>query len=82
MAPSQGSHFFQNLTSFGVGYFTVSPDAGGGFVDWAWLARQPAVSERQFTRHLTFAEPMVVKMDGKTRQGIIIKPGTAGSELA
>ena len=58
-----------------MGYFTVSPDAGGGFVDWEWLSRQPAVSERQFTRHLTFAEPLVVKMDGKTRQGIIIKPG-------
>jgi len=80
VAPSQGSHFFQNLTSFGVGYFTVSPDVGGGFVDWAWLARQPAVSERNFTRHLTFDEPLLVKMNGKTRRGIIIKPSATGSE--
>lgn len=81
VAPSQGSHFFQNLTSFGVGYFTVSKDAGGGFVDWAWLARQPAVSERQFTRHLSFADPVVVRMNGKTRQGIIIKPSAEDPQL-
>ncbi len=43
VTPSQGSHFFQNLTSFRVGYFTVNPDDGDGFVDWDWLAAQPAV---------------------------------------
>ena len=43
VTPSQGSHFFQNLTAFQVGYFTVNPDAGEGFVDWQWLAAQPAV---------------------------------------
>ena len=44
--PSQGSHFFQNLTAFQIGYFTVNPDAGEGFVDWQWLAAQPAVADR------------------------------------
>ena len=45
VVPSQGSHFFQNLTAFQIGYFTVNPDAGEGFVDWEWLAAQPAVEE-------------------------------------
>ena len=44
VAPSQGTHFFQNLTSFNVGYFTVNPDVGEGFVDWEWLAAQPALA--------------------------------------
>ena len=41
VTPSQGSHFFQNLTAFQVGYFTVNPDVGEGFVDWEWLAATP-----------------------------------------
>ena len=45
VTPSQGTHFFQNLTSFNVGYFTVNPDVGEGFVDWDWLAAQPALRE-------------------------------------
>jgi CheY-like chemotaxis protein len=74
VAPSQGSHFFQNLTSFRVGYFTVNPEAGDGRVDWGWLARQPAVSEGEFVRHLRFDEPLVVKMNGTRREGVILKP--------
>ena len=54
VVPSQGSHFFQNLTAFQVGYFTVNPDAGEGFVDWEWLAAQPAVEEHGCVRHLRF----------------------------
>ncbi len=75
VAPSQGSHFFQNLTSFQVGYFTVNAEAGEGFVDWDWIAGQPAEGERGFVRHLRFAEPLVVKMNGRRNQGIIYKPG-------
>ena len=44
VTPSQGSHFFQNLTAFQIGYFTVNPDAGEGFVDWEWLNEQPAAA--------------------------------------
>ncbi len=75
--PSQGSHFFQNLTAFQIGYFTVNPDAGEGFVDWQWLAAQPAVEERDCVRHLQFAAPLVVVMNGKTSQGMIFKSDTA-----
>ena len=77
VTPSQGSHFFQNLTAFQVGYFTVNPDVGEGFVDWLWLSAQPAVEERGCVRHLRFAEPLVVVMNGKTSLGMIFKPQAA-----
>jgi CheY-like chemotaxis protein len=72
--PSQGSHFFQNLTAFQIGYFTVNPDAGEGFVDWQWLDEQPAVEEHGCVRHLQFRSPAVVLMNGKTSRGMIFKP--------
>jgi CheY-like chemotaxis protein len=74
VTPSQGTHFFQNLTSFDVGYFTVNPDAGDGFVDWAWLAAEPAMRETAYVRHLRLERPIVVKMNGKNGEGIILKP--------
>jgi len=72
--PSQGSHFFQNLTAFQIGYFTVNPDAGEGFVDWQWLSSQPAVEEQGCVRQLHFAAPLPVIMNGKTSRGMIFKP--------
>jgi hypothetical protein len=72
--PSQGSHFFQNLTAFQVGYFTVNPDCGEGFVDWEWLASHPAVDEQDCVRHLRFESPFVVIMNGKKSRGVIFKP--------
>ena len=77
VTPSQGSHFFQNLTSFQIGYFTVNADLGEGSIDWEWLAAQRAVSERDSVRHLRFEEPIVVKMSGRKTQGLIYKPGMA-----
>jgi hypothetical protein len=74
VTPSQGSHFFQNLTAFQIGYFTVNPDAGEGFVDWQWLTSQPAVEEEGCVRHLRFEAPLVVVMNGKTSRGMIFKP--------
>jgi len=69
-----GSHFFQNLTFFPGGYFTVNPEVGEGYVDWDWLAKQPAVEEATYARHLRFESPLVVKMSGKSQQGVILKP--------
>jgi hypothetical protein len=74
VTPSQGTHFFQNLTSGNVGYFTVNPDADEGFVDWDGLAGQPALAESGCVRHLRFREPIVVKMNGRKNEGIILKP--------
>jgi CheY-like chemotaxis protein len=75
VTPSQGSHFFQNLTSFQVGYFTVNAEAGEGFVDWEWLLSQPTQTELPFVRHLRFDRPLMVKMGGKEGWGVIYKPG-------
>jgi hypothetical protein len=74
VAPSQGSHFFQNLTAFQVGYFTVNPDAGEGFVDWDWLKDQMPKEELGCVRHIHFDSPLVTVMSGKTGQGLIFKP--------
>jgi CheY-like chemotaxis protein len=74
VTPSQGTHFFQNLTSFHVGYFTVNPDAGQGFLDWEWLARQPAVTTSGCVRHLRLDQPVLVKIDGRRGCGVILKP--------
>jgi len=74
VTPSQGTHFFQNLTSSNTGYFTVNPDAGDGTVDWDWLASQPAAAEASCVRHLRFESPIVVKMNGRTNEGVILKP--------
>jgi hypothetical protein len=74
VAPSQGSHFFQNITSFQVGYFTVHSKIKAGFIDWDWLSKQRAVEEKQFTRHLRFETPITIKMNGHQNKGIILKP--------
>jgi len=72
--PSQGSHFFQNLTAFMIGYFSVNPHTNQGFVDWEWLKLQPTIEEKLFTRHLQFDRPFIVKMNGHQHKGIILKP--------
>ena len=74
VTPSQGSHFFQNLTAFQIGYFTVNPDAGEGSVDWEWLTEQPSVDEDGCVRHLRFDTPIRVIMNSRTSQGVIFKP--------
>jgi CheY-like chemotaxis protein len=74
VAPSQGTHFFQSLTTFNVGYFTVNPDAGDGFLDWEWLRARPALSEMSCVHHLRFESPVLVKMNGKRSEGVILKP--------
>jgi len=79
VTPSQGSHFFQNLTTFRVGYMTVNPTAGGGFVDWEWLAAQPVASETEHLRHIRLEEPIEIRLDGRTRRGMILKPAAASS---
>ena len=73
--PSQGTHFFQNLTSFGVGYFTVnSYSQQDGFFDEEFLDLQPAVYETDFIRHVRFDQPMPIKISGKKKIGVVLKP--------
>lgn len=75
VTPSQGSHFFQNITSFRVGYFTVNPYLGTGQIDWDWLESKKAVHQGEYTRHLRFDHPILIKMNGRTNHGVILKPG-------
>ena len=73
--PSQGTHFFQNLTSFGVGYFTVDTNTEeGGFVNKEILDAMPAVEETQYVRHVRFEHPMRILMDGKKQEGAVLIP--------
>jgi hypothetical protein len=57
-----------------VGYFTVNPGVGSDRLDWEWLAAQPAVGETSCVRHLRFDAPVIVKMNGKRNEGVILKP--------
>ena len=72
--PSQGSHFFQNLNSFLVGYFTIRSTTPDSFVDWSWLLKQKPLEKMTLTRLLRFKSPVIVKMSGHQNLGIIIKP--------
>jgi hypothetical protein len=69
--PSQGTHFFQNLISFGVGYLTINPFLGDGGLDWDSLAAAETVSETQYMRHVRFAEPLYIFVDGRNNKAII-----------
>ncbi len=72
--PSQGTHFFQNLTSFGVGYFTINPFKGEGWFDESYLNQMPAIEETEYLRHVRLESPMIIKMDGKRSLGVVMKP--------
>jgi len=73
--PSQGSHFFQNITSFMVGYFTVNEHKNQGFLDWNWLLNQTPIESKAFTKLLRFEKPIQIKMNGHQTKGVIFKPG-------
>lgn len=70
--PSQGTHFFQNLTSFGVGYFTINDFNGDGIYNRALLDALPAVEETAHVRHVRFPKPLTIKLDGKKKLGYVL----------
>ena len=72
--PSQGTHFFQNLTSFGVGYFTINTYTGDGVMQTDILDQMPAVEETEFVRHVRFDKPLKIMMDGKKQHGVVLLP--------
>jgi len=74
--PSQGSHFFHNLTSLGLGYFhikktTPSPEE---FIDWDWIKEQKVSWKSKFVKHFSFTKPLEVRINAKKSQGVILKP--------
>jgi CheY-like chemotaxis protein len=73
--PSQGTHFFQNLTSFRVGYFTINPFINDGYYDLEFLDKKAAVFENDVVRHVKFEKPVTIVIDGKQNLGVVLKPG-------
>ncbi len=71
--PSQGSHFFQNLTAFGIAYMAVNPHSHQGFVDWDWLDRKAARHETEFVRHVRLRHPIEAQVDGERSEGVVMK---------
>ena len=72
--PSQGTHFFQNLTSFGVGYFTIDTYTGDGIFQQDILDAMPAIEETEYVRHVRFERPLKIMMDGKKQHGVVVLP--------
>ncbi|MDE7026069.1 MAG: phosphoenolpyruvate synthase [Paramuribaculum sp.] len=72
--PSQGTHFFQNLTSMGVGYFTIDPTTHEGFYDVDYLNSLPATYESDAVRIVTFPECLTIGINGKKGEGVVVKP--------
>jgi hypothetical protein len=72
--PSQGTHFFQNLTSFRVGYFTINPFMNDGFYDVEYLNGLQVVYEDEFIRHIRFPMALDILVDGRSHSGVIMKP--------
>jgi hypothetical protein len=69
--PSQGSHFFHNITSLDISYLTTA--AGGeDFVDWNWLKAQPPSAATRYLRHIRLDRPLTLKIDGKKTQAVIL----------
>jgi hypothetical protein len=80
VTPSQGTHFFQNLTSFKVGYFTVESDSKDNLIDWEWLKSINPEEKKKYTVHLRLKNPLSVKINGKSNIGVITKPESSSTE--
>ena len=74
--PSQGTHFFQNLTSFGVGYFTIDTNTSNGLYRKDVLDALPAVEETPYVRHVRFDSALRIMMDGKKQEGVVLLPNS------
>ena len=79
--PSQGSHFFLNITSLGIHYLTVTEGSGGDHLDWNWLYSQPVVEETAFLKHIRTDKPLVVKIDSNRSECVVYPKEPNGSEI-
>jgi CheY-like chemotaxis protein len=73
--PSQGSHFFQNITSFGIAYLTIRPEDSESSLDQAWLDAQPAADETEHLRHVALERPLRILVNSRSARGVVLKPG-------
>lgn len=72
--PSQGSHFFHNLTSLGLGYFHLNKQTKDEFIDWDWLKKQKPLKKGKYVTHLRFKKPLVTKINARNSRGVVLKP--------
>jgi len=70
--PSQGTHFFHNITSLGISYMTIPRD-GEDFLDWEWLGSLPVANETSFVRHVKLEDPITILIDGKKSRAVLLK---------
>ena len=78
--PSQGTHFFQNLTSFGVGYFTINPFSDDDLYDVGYLNSFPAEYESETLRVVNLPAPVTIGINGKKGIGVVAKPDIPDGE--
>lgn len=71
--PSQGSHFFQNITSLGIHYITIDEDSEGNYLDWEWISSLPQIRETPFLRHVRADHPFTLKLDGRNAQCVMVR---------
>jgi hypothetical protein len=76
---SLGSHFFHNVTSMNVGYFSIQHDSSTSFIQWDVLAEQKVIEDTGFVKHIRFREPVCIMMDGKKRISIILNPASSSA---
>ena len=69
--PSQGSHFFHNITSLGINYLTVG-STGNGHIDWAWLQDRPVAAKTRHVKHIHLTEPATLKVDGRRSLAVLL----------
>jgi hypothetical protein len=72
--PSQGTHFFHNITSRGIGYINVPYKSKDSFIDWSWLEKQKSHHEGRYVKHIKLSQPLIIKLDGRCNHAIIMKP--------
>lgn len=72
--PSQGSHFFQNMTSLRIGYFTMTLDSSRGELDWSWLKSRPVLERTEHLSLVRLERPLEVRIDGRSGTGLVLKP--------
>ncbi len=68
---SSGSHFFHNVTSMNVGYFSVQPEMGNSFIDYEFLKKQEIINSTTYFKHVRFPSPLSIKMDGRKRVAVV-----------
>jgi CheY-like chemotaxis protein len=74
ITPTQGTHFFQNIISKGIGYINVTLDKKEGLIDWHWLKNIKPERKLKYTKHIKLSKPLTIKLDGRIGRALVIKP--------